>query len=254
MGHDSVDRPDDKELPAVFDTAALAFIRRNVQSLVRLLNELLDFTHVANDVSALELVKVNAHQVIRFALKNLESQQHGAGIGIELRLEAAQRDIRGDALKLEQVMANLIGNALKFTPRGGKVSIITRNDDSDTFVVEVSDTGMGITADALSRIFAPFEQGNSSIHSRYGGLGLGLAIAQTLTQAQGGTLEAASEGVDKGARFTARFKLDDSSSGKIKGDDPRSAKPEVAAPSRNGDGLHSGTAGDDGKEPTRPTA
>jgi signal transduction histidine kinase len=76
----------------------------------------------------------------------------------------------------------------------------------------VSDTGIGIPGDALSRIFSPFEQGDSSIHRRYGGLGLGLSIARTLIKAHGGTLEAASEGLDKGAKFTARFKIDDSPS------------------------------------------
>src|SRR6202023_4330858 len=102
-----------------------------------------------------------------------------------------------------------IGNALKFTPRGGKVSIVTRNEGNDTLLLEVSDTGIGISADSLSRIFSPFEQGDSTIHPRYGGLGLGLSIARTLTKAQGGTLEAGSEGLDKGAKFTARFKIDD---------------------------------------------
>jgi K+-sensing histidine kinase KdpD len=104
----------------------------------------------------------------------------------------------------------LIGNALKFTPEGGKVSIVTRNEASGKLVIEVNDTGIGIPADALSRIFSPFEQGDSSINRRYGGLGLGLSIARTLIKAHGGTLEAASEGLDKGAKFTARFKIDDS--------------------------------------------
>jgi len=216
MGHDAVRRPD-QELPPLFDRSALAFIRRNVQSLVRLVNELLEFTHVTNDAFGLEFVRVNAHEVIRFALKNLESQQKGAGIGMELRLEAPRCHIRGDALKLEQVLANLIGNALKFTPRGGRVSIITRNEDSDKLVVEVSDTGIGIPEDSLSRIFAPFEQGDATIHPRYGGLGLGLSIAQTLTKAHGGTLEAASAGSHKGTKFTARFKIDDSASAKTDG-------------------------------------
>jgi signal transduction histidine kinase len=125
-------------------------------------------------------------------------------------LEAPYRYIRADALKLEQVLSNLIGNALKFTPEGGKVSIVTRNEASGKLVIEVSDTGIGIPADALSRIFSPFEQGDSSINRRYGGLGLGLSIARTLIKAHGGTLEASSEGLDKGAKFTARFKIDDS--------------------------------------------
>jgi PAS domain S-box-containing protein len=210
LGHNTVGIPDPTELPPLFDKSALAFIRRNVQSLVRLVTELLDFTHIANEAFGLELVKVDAHEVIRFALKNLEGHQNGAGIGIDLRLEARQSHIPADALKLEQVLSNLIGNALKFTPKGGKVSIVTRNEPNGGLVVEVSDTGIGIPAEALSRIFSPFEQGDSSIHPRYGGLGLGLSIARTLTKAHGGTLEVESEGRGQGAKFTARFKIDDS--------------------------------------------
>ena len=210
LGHGEVGMPDKKDLPPQFDKSALAFIRRNIQTLVHVVDELLDFTHIANDALGLELEMVDAHKVIGFALKNLESQQKGTGIGIDLRLEAPHRYIRADALKLEQVLSNLIGNALKFTPEGGKVSIVTRNEASDKLVIEVSDTGIGIPADALSRIFSPFEQGDSSIHSRFGGLGLGLSIARTLIKAHGGTLEVESEGSGRGAKFTARFKIDDS--------------------------------------------
>jgi PAS domain S-box-containing protein len=210
LGHDAVGMPDQTELPTLFDKSALAFIRRNIQSLVRLITELLDFTHAASGLLGLKLEMVDAHQVIRFALENFESQQKGAGIGIDLRLQARHSHIRADSGKLEQILSNLIGNAVKFTSRGGKVSIVTRNEESGRLVIEVSDTGIGISEDALSRIFSPFEQGDWSIHRRYGGLGLGLSIARTLTKAHGGTLEAASEGLDKGAKFTARFKIDDS--------------------------------------------
>src|SRR6185437_4492462 len=87
MGHDKAGRPDQAELPPLFDKSALAFIRRNVQSLVRLVEELLDFTHVTNEALGLKLAKVDAHEVIRLALKNLESQQDRTGIGIDLRLQ-----------------------------------------------------------------------------------------------------------------------------------------------------------------------
>src|ERR1700730_7671609 len=189
LGHGEVGMPDKTELPPLFDKAALAFIRHNVQSLVSLVTELLDFTHIADDALGLELVRLDAHEVIRFALKNLESQEKGVGIGIDLRLQARHSHIRADALKLEQVFSNLIGNALKFTPQGGKVSIVTRNGASGKLVIEVNDTGIGIPADTLSRIFSPFEQGDSSIHLLYGGLGLGLSIARTLVKGHGGTLE-----------------------------------------------------------------
>jgi len=210
LGHGVVGMPDQTELPPPFDKSALAFIRRNVQSIVHLVTELLDSNQIANEPLGLELVKVDTHEVIRFALKNLQNQQKGAGIGIDLRLQARHSHIRADSGKLEQVLSNLIGNALKFTPQGGKVSIVTRNEASGKLVIEVSDTGIGIPADALSRIFSPFEQGDSSIHPRYGGLGLGLSIARTLVKAHGGTLGVESEGLGQGAKFTARFKIDDS--------------------------------------------
>jgi PAS domain S-box-containing protein len=210
LGHGEIGIPDKQDLPPQFDKSALAFIRRNIQSLVQLVTELLDFTHVANEALGLKLERVDVHEVIRFALRNLESQQKGAGIGIDRRLQARHSHIRADSGKLEQVLSNLIGNAVKFTPKGGKVSIVTRNEEGDRLVIEVSDTGIGIPAEALSRIFSPFEQGDWSIHRCYGGLGLGLSIARTLTKAHGGTLEAASEGLDKGATFTARFKIVDS--------------------------------------------
>jgi PAS domain S-box-containing protein len=215
MGHDTAGKPDLTELSPLFDKSALAFIRRNIKSLVRLVDELLDFTHVATEALRLELAKVDAHEVIRLILKNLESQQNGSGIGIDLRLQAPHSHVQADALKLEQILSNLIRNALKFTPQGGKVSIVTGNEANGGLIVEVSDNGIGIQAEALSRIFSPFEQGDSSIHPRYGGLGLGLSIARTLTKAHGGTLEAASEGLGKGAKFTARFKTDDSLSDPI---------------------------------------
>ena len=147
--------------------------------------------------------------MIRLALKNLESWQKLTKVGIYLQLEAQRHHIRADAGKLEQILSNLIGNALKFTPIGGRILIVTRNEGGE-LVIEVSDTGIGISAEALRRIFSPFEQGDSSIHPRFGGLGLGLSIARTLTAAHAGTLEVKSDGIGKGANFTLRFKVDDS--------------------------------------------
>jgi len=106
-------------------------------------------------------------------------------------------------------MSNLISNELKLTPRGGKVSIVTRNEESGKLVIRVSDNGIGISPEALPRIFLPFAQGDSSIQPRFGGLGLGLSIAHTLVEAQDGTLEVESEGLGQGAKFTASFKVDD---------------------------------------------
>lgn len=222
LGHDAADQLDKTEVPPKFDRSAVAIIRRNLQAMVRLISELLDLTHMAKGVLRLKLERIDAHEVIRLALKNLESWQKLTKVGMFLQLQAQHHHIRADAGKLEQILSNLIGNALKFTPTGGRILILTRNE-GDKLAIEVSDTGIGISAEALGRIFSPFQQGDSSIHPRFGGLGLGLSIARTLTAAHGGTLEVESNGIGKGADFTVRFKVDKSAP------QTRDEEPTVAA-------------------------
>ena len=199
--------------PPRADQSAIGLIRRNVGALSRMITELLDLTQIAKGRLQLKQETIDVHEVIQVALNNLEGAQKSNGVEIRVRLHAPRSQIRADGDKLEQVMSNLIGNALKFTPARGTVMVTTRNESDDTLVVEVSDTGIGISPEALERIFAPFEQADPSIHPRFGGLGLGLSIAHTFTEAQGGSLKAESQGVDQGARFIASFKLADSKPG-----------------------------------------
>jgi PAS domain S-box-containing protein len=222
LGHDAADQLDKTDVPPQFDRSAVAIIRRNLQAMVRLISELLDLTHMAKGTLRLKLERLDAHEVIRLALSNLESWQKLTKVGIFLQLQAQHHHIRADEGKLEQILSNLIGNALKFTPTGGRILIVTRNE-FDKLAIEVSDTGIGISAEALGRIFSPFQQGDSSVHPRFGGLGLGLSIARTLTAAHGGTLEVESDGIGKGADFTVRFKVDDSAP------QTRDQEPPVAA-------------------------
>jgi CheY-like chemotaxis protein len=180
-----------------------------------LITELLDLTHLTKGNVQLTLESLDAHDVISSVLKNLEGEQKAKEIALELRLLAQDAHILADASKVEQVLSNLIGNAVKFTTPGGSVSVVTRNEGGTRLVVEVSDTGIGMSSEALARIFSPFEQGDASIHERFGGLGLGLSIARKLMDAHGGTLEAASQGLGQGAVFTARFPLDEALSNVI---------------------------------------
>lgn len=196
--------------PPKADQSAIELIRRNVRALSRMITELLDLTQIAKGKLLVKSETIDAHEVIQFAVKNLEGPQKSNGVEIKVRLTAMDHAIRGDWDKLEQVISNLLGNALKFTPRGGTILITSRNEAGDKLVIEINDTGMGISPDAMRRIFAPFEQADSSIHPRFGGLGLGLSIAHTLTEAQGGTLKAESPGIGQGATFIACFKVDDS--------------------------------------------
>jgi PAS domain S-box-containing protein len=196
--------------PPHVDQSAIGLIRRNVGALSRMITELLDLTQIAKGTLEVKRETIDVHEVIQFALKNLEGPQKSSGVQVRVQLRAERSQIRADWDKLEQVISNLIGNALKFTPRDGTVTVASRNEAEDQLVVEISDTGIGISPDALERVFAPFEQADPSIHPRFGGLGLGLSIAHTFTEAQGGTLKAESLGVDQGAKFIASFKVDDS--------------------------------------------
>ncbi len=225
LGHDVTGQLHQGDLPPDFSKGAVALIRRNVQTLARLINELLDLTHLAKGAVQLTLQSVDAHEVIEFVLKNLQSQQQAKEIAIDLRLLAQHSHIHADAGKVEQILSNLIGNAVKFTAKGGKISVVTRNEGGTRLIVDVGDTGIGILEEGLTRIFSPFEQADDTIHSRFGGLGLGLSIAHTLTEAQGGTLEARSDGLNCGSTFTARFKLEE---------------PTVPGPPEIGDAVGSG--------------
>ena len=109
--------------------------------------------------------------------------------------------VNGDAARLQQVVWNLLSNAVKFTPRGGKVAVSVTLDSSSA-ILKVSDTGHGIPADCLPRLFERFWQADGSITRRFGGLGLGLAIVRHIMELHGGSVSAASAGLDKGAEFT----------------------------------------------------
>ena len=233
--HDMVGQVPHAEMPPQFSQSALRLIRRNVQTLVRLITELLDLTHLTKGSVQLTLDTVDAHSVIAAVLTNLEAELKAKEIALDQRLLAQHSHILADATKVEQVLSNLIGNAVKFTARGGSVSIVTRNEGGTRLVVEVSDTGIGISSEALGRIFSPFEQGDASIHGRFGGLGLGLAIARKLMDAQGGTLEAASQGLGHGSVFTARFALDEALATVITPAPPSSTT--IVPPARAGVGI-----------------
>ncbi len=108
----------------------------------------------------------------------------------------------GDPARLQQIFWNLINNAVKFTPRNGKITITTSNDSDGQLRVEIADTGLGIEAEALPKIFDAFEQGG---RTQLGGLGLGLAISKTLVESHKGTISAQSAGRNKGSTFTLVF-------------------------------------------------
>src|SRR5207244_12251700 len=121
---------------------------------------------------------------------------------VHLNLAAKNYHLAADAAKFQQIIWNLLKNAIKFTPEGGEIVISSENPSGTMLTVTVRDTGIGIEPDAMQRIFDPFEQGNRSFEHRVGGLGLGLAISKSLAQAHGGTLIAQSDGSNRGSTFS----------------------------------------------------
>ncbi len=185
--------------------ATLELARRNIALESRLIDDLLDVTQIARGPIVLHREPTDVHAVIARALEFCASDLEAAGLSLVLDLAPETTVVEADPSRLQQVVWNLVKNAVKFTPAGGRVAIRTRRHDQDsgrTLVVEVSDDGIGIAPEFLPRMFEAFEQAEASPWMRrYGGLGLGLAISRTVVEGHGGTLTAHSEGEGRGATF-----------------------------------------------------
>jgi PAS domain S-box-containing protein len=191
------------EDPATPDSvrAVLEMTRRNVELEARLIDDLLDMNRIIQGKLRLNLEVVDAHEVILEALQICRAGIDDSRHQVEVELGAVRTFVEADAARLQQVVWNLIKNAVKFTPDGGFLKIRTGNE-GDQLIVEVADTGVGIEPETLPQIFDAFEQGGTDVTQRFGGLGLGLAISRTLAEAHGGRLVADSPGKNQGATFT----------------------------------------------------
>ena len=180
---------------------ALEVIRRNVELEARLIDDLLDVTRISKGKLQLSLETVNVHEILHRSYEICREDVEAKKLGIEFQLHATHAYVEGDPARLQQVFWNLIKNSVKFTPEGGRILIETRNSSPDTMEIRTSDTGIGIEPDKIGRIFNAFEQGQSSITRRFGGLGLGLAISRAMVVAHGGSIRAESNGKGLGATF-----------------------------------------------------
>jgi signal transduction histidine kinase/HAMP domain-containing protein len=181
---------------------SLQMIRRNVELEARLIDDLLDLTRIGSGKVQLNFEVVDAHTLLQNALEICQAEIDRKHVTRSLNLGAQNVHMRADPARLQQIFWNLINNAVKFTPKNGQVIITTSNDSSGQLRVEIADTGLGIEAEALPKIFDAFEQGG---RTQLGGLGLGLAISKALAEAHKGTIAAQSAGRNKGATFTLVF-------------------------------------------------
>jgi signal transduction histidine kinase len=191
----------DATLPAEV-RAQLAMMRRNVELEARLIDDLLDITRVSRGKLTIAATTADIHHLLTETVKIVRCDDLGKEVAIDFALEAPRHHALVDPTRIQQVFWNLIKNALKFTPGGGRVTVRTANDAAGRIVIRVEDTGIGISATALPRIFDAFEQGDTVGQHRYGGLGLGLAISRAIVVAHHGTISADSGGLGHGAAFT----------------------------------------------------
>lgn len=196
----------DPELPAGvranFDT-----IRRNIELEARLIDDLLDLTRVRTGKLKIEKNDVNIHAILSEAIDIFHDEIERKKITLRQNMADAESIVFGDAVRLRQVFWNILKNAIKFTPRHGTITVESRAEHGQ-FVVTISDTGIGMTADELATAFEAFRQGGHSRESgRFGGLGLGLAITKRFIELHSGTITAFSPGPACGSTFAIKFPL-----------------------------------------------
>jgi signal transduction histidine kinase/CheY-like chemotaxis protein len=189
--------PDEPEL-----RQPLAVIRRNVELEARLIDDLLDVTRIAKGKLQLSFEVTSIHETLERAYEICREDILQKKLRFEFRLRAEHEYVNGDPARLQQIFWNLIKNGVKFTPGGGQIIVETSNLDDDRIVIRTIDNGIGIDRGKIEKIFNAFEQGQSSITRKFGGLGLGLAISKAMVRAHGGTITVESAGLGKGSTFS----------------------------------------------------
>lgn len=181
-----------------FDT-----IRKNIELEARLIDDMLDLTRVTRGKLKLDMKPVDIHVAIHDAAGTVRREIELKKIELSLKFAARVPIVNGDAVRLRQIFWNLLKNAVKFTPEGGKISIETRTLANEKILVAVTDTGIGMEAAELDRVFGAFAQGTH----HFGGLGLGLAISRALVELHAGSIRAQSDGKGKGATFSIELPI-----------------------------------------------
>ncbi|HTL45813.1 MAG TPA: CHASE domain-containing protein [Vicinamibacterales bacterium] len=185
-------------------SVAVETILRNARIQSKLIDDLLDMSRIISGRLRVDMTLVNLDDVIEAAVNVVKPTADAKRVQLSVEAEPGLHSLRADGARLQQVLWNLLANAIKFTPAGGRVVISTRRSGED-IELSVTDTGIGISPDFLPHVFERFRQGDGSFTRGHGGLGLGLSIARNLVEMHGGTIEAASAGANRGSTFTLRF-------------------------------------------------
>jgi signal transduction histidine kinase/CheY-like chemotaxis protein len=212
---------------------AIEVIQRNVELEARLIDDLLDVTRIAKGKLQLSFETVCVHQILQRAYEICREEIAAKHLQVQFRFRAVDTHVEGDPARLQQVFWNLIKNSVKFTPEKGSILIETLNPAQDKIEIRITDTGIGIEPEKIDKIFNTFEQGQTSITRRFGGLGLGLAISKAMVDAHGGKIRVASPGKDRGSTFLLELKTapspvvagDGNGEGKLAASEKESARP-----------------------------
>jgi PAS domain S-box-containing protein len=195
-----------KSRPASEHTELRVVVERQVGHLARIVDDLLDVSRITGGKIALKKQVLDLNAVVSLALEScrplLEARKHT----VDLRLSDEPLQVDADATRLSQVLLNLINNAVKYTPEGGRVYLETKRDD-DVAVLCVRDNGIGISAALLPKVFDLFVQGDRSLDRTEGGLGIGLTLVRRLVEMHGGSVAAFSDGPGDGSEFVVRLPL-----------------------------------------------
>ena len=196
---------------------AFEAVERNARAQARLVDDLLDVTRMQAGAVHLELAAVPLDVPVRAALQSVRPSADAKSIAIDVECGPEVPIVRGDAGRLQQVAANLLVNAVKFTPQGGSVTV-TVGVEGGRARLAVADNGVGIDPELLPQLFGRFRQADSTATRRHGGLGLGLSIVASLVRLHGGEVQAASPGPRNGATFSVTLPL--AAQGAIRNDRP----------------------------------
>jgi signal transduction histidine kinase/ActR/RegA family two-component response regulator len=192
------------------DTAAIsnehAILVRQTRHLAKLVDDLLDIARVTTGKISLNMTTVDLADVAEHCVESMRARAAARNLRLSVHANAPHATVRGDAVRLEQVVNNLLSNAIKYTPPGGAINV-TVEKDADDVLLRVADNGKGISPEMLTRIFDLFMQGDTTIDRAEGGMGVGLTLVRKLVHLHRGTVRAHSRGPDSGSEFVVRLPL-----------------------------------------------
>jgi PAS domain S-box-containing protein len=185
--------------------ADLLMIKRNVELEARLIDDLLDLTQISKGTLALDLRGVDAKSLVEQSWQIVRHDAEKKRVTVSRVFNATEHEVWADPVRLQQVLWNLLQNAIKYTPEGGDVRVETSNPTGGTLRFTIRDSGIGVAAGDLSRIFQPFERPAAADGNRFGGLGLGLFITKAIVEQHGGRIDVSSPGKGLGTTFTVEL-------------------------------------------------